>query len=90
MVTCTKYYCSNCAKEVKEYSDLENTWYGNNPLKYAGGFRIINWNLTEPEQIEPFPRLEIGDLCKLCFEDCKSRVKAWTANNNLKEAVKEC
>ena len=90
MVTCTKYYCSNCAKEVKEYSDLENTWYGDNPLKYRGGFHISSFDFIQPKQTETFPRLEIGELCKVCFEDCKSRVKAWKENNNLKEVVKEC
>lgn len=89
MVRCTKYYCDNCVKEVKLWDDIESTWFGNNSPKFHGTLWTCIPGINE-KQIEPFPRLELGSLCKTCFEDAKARLKAWKENNNLKKDEVEC
>ena len=80
MVTCTKYKCDKCGKEFEESSKLESTWFGDNEPKHSL-WHIYSFDVPTPKskkkQINPFARLELGDLCKDCFKDAKQLLEQW-------------
>jgi len=84
MTTCIKYKCDKCGQQFDNYSDVENTWFGNNKAQYSS---LNYWTLnipsrrTKKKQIEQFVRLELGDLCKNCFKNAKQLLKEWKDNS---------